>query len=32
MIPQLIKELYDSKEWAACRELDIAYLSYEKSD
>ena len=32
MIPQLIRELYDGKEWAACRELAIAYLRHEKSD
>ena len=32
MIPQLIRELYDSKEWAACRELAIAYLRHEKND
>ena len=32
MIPQLIKELYDSKEWAACRELAIAYLRHERND
>ena len=31
MIPQLIRELYDGKEWAACRELAIAYLRHEKS-
>jgi len=31
-IHQLIKELYDAKEWAACRELAIAYLRHEKSD
>jgi len=32
MIPQLIKELYDNKEWAACRELALAYLRHEKND
>ena len=32
MIPQLIRELYDSRELAACRELAIAYLRNEKSD
>ena len=32
MIPQLIRELYDGKEWAACRELAIAYLRHEKSN
>ena len=26
MIPQLIRELYDGGEWAACRELALAYL------
>ena len=31
MIPQLIRELYDGGEWAACRELAIAYLRHEKS-
>ena len=31
MIPQLIRELYDSRELAACRELAIAYLRHEKS-
>ena len=31
-IPKLIEELYDAKEWAACRELAIAYLRHEKSD
>ena len=29
IIPQLIRELYDGKEWAACRELAIAYLRHE---
>ena len=32
MIPQLIRELYDSRELAACRELAIAYLRNQKSD
>ncbi len=32
MIPQLIRELYDGGEWAACRELAIAYLRQVKSD
>ena len=32
MITQLIRELYDSGEWAACRELALAYLRHEKSD
>jgi len=32
MIPQLIRELYDGKEWAACRELALAYLRHEKSN
>ena len=32
MIPQLIRELFDSRELAACRELAIAYLRNEKSD
>ena len=32
MIIQLIRELYDSGEWAACRELSLAYLRHEKSD
>ena len=32
MIPQLIRELFDAGEWAACRELAIAYLRHEKSD
>ena len=32
MIPQLIRELYDGVEWAACRELAIAYLRQVKSD
>ena len=32
MIPQLIKELYDGEEWAACRELALAYLRQVKSD
>ena len=32
LIHQLITELYDAKEWAACRELCIAYLRHEKSD
>ncbi len=32
MIPQLIRELYDGGEWAACRELAIAYLRKEKDE
>ena len=32
LIPQLIKELYNGGEFAACRELAIAYLQHEKSD
>ena len=32
MIPQLIRELYDGGEWAACRELALAYLRQVKSD
>ena len=32
IIPQLIRELYDGKELAACRELAISYLRHEKSD
>ena len=32
MIPQLIKELYDAKEFSAARELAIAYLRKEKDE
>ena len=32
MIPQLINELYDAKEFAAAQKLAIAYLNYEEDD
>ena len=32
MIPQLINELYDAKEFAAVQKLAIAYLNYEEDD
>ena len=32
VIPKLIGELYDNMEWAACRELALAYLRQVKSD
>ena len=32
MIPQLITELFDAKEFAAARELSIAYLKREKDE
>ena len=32
MIPQLIRELYEGGEWAACRELSIAYLRQVNSN
>jgi len=32
IIPKLIVELYEGKELAACRELAISYLRYEKND
>ena len=31
MIPQLINELFDAKEFPAARELSIAYLRNEKN-
>ena len=32
MIPKLINELYDAKEFPAARELAIAYLRNQKDD
>ena len=32
MIPQLINELFEAKEFPAARELAIAYLKKEKDD
>ena len=32
MIPQLITELFEAKEFAAARELSIAYLRNEKNE
>ena len=32
IIPELIKELYDYDELAACRELSISYLNHEEND